>query len=63
MEMAEVMYEVTEDDKKRAIEDARRKYREIVTTQKNRIARLEQEKENLLREREKLEAALAAKES
>ena len=39
-EVVRVMYEVNVDDKRRAILDARRKYREIMTTTLNEKARL-----------------------
>ena len=51
------MYEANTDAKQRAALDARRKYREVVTTQKNKIARLEQENEMLRARVEALESA------
>ena len=37
----DIMFEVNSDSKQRAALEARRKYREVVTTQKNKIDRLE----------------------
>lgn len=39
----DIMFEVNSDSKQRAALEARRKYREVVTTQKNKIDRLEKE--------------------
>ena len=48
--VAETMYDVNADAKKRAVFEARRKYREIVTTTKNEIARLEKENDQYRQE-------------
>ena len=48
--VAETMYDVNADAKKRAVFEARRKYREIVTTTKNEIARLEKENDQYCQE-------------
>ena len=48
--VAETMYDVNADAKKRAMFEARRKYREIMTTTKNEIARLEKENDQYRQE-------------
>ena len=48
--VAETMYNVNADAKKRALFEARRKYREIMTTTKNQLARLEKENEQYRQE-------------
>ena len=48
--VAETMYDVNADAKKRAVFEARRKYREIMTTTKNEIARLEKENDQYRQE-------------
>ena len=57
--MAETMYNVNADAKKRAVFEARRKYREIMTTTKNEIARLEKENDQYRQRIAELEAQLA----
>ena len=48
--VAETMYDVNADAKKRALFEARRKYREIMTTTKNKLARLEKENDQYRQE-------------
>lgn len=67
--VAETMYNVNTDEKQRAIFEARRKYREVMTTTNNKLARLEaqveeyQEQIDQYRQRiTELESQLATKE-
>ena len=60
-EVMDIMFEVNSDSKQRAALEARRKYREVVTTQKNKIDRLEKALEESQQRIAELEALLAAK--